>query len=105
MEHIVQFAIGIDDEAIKKQVKVSGYKDVINGLMKEAKSGLVGTPYASENYLGRVEINWDRVLEAKMKEFMEKNKDVIIEKAAEKLAESYRRTKKFKEAAGQVLGG
>ena len=89
MEHIVQFAIGIDD-------------DVIKSLMLEAKKGLTNTPYAREQW-GGVEIKWDRVLEDNIKAFMAKNQDLIIEKAAEKLCESYKRTKKFKEAAAKVL--
>lgn len=104
MEHIVQFAVGIDDEAIKKRVEESGYDDVIKGLMLEAKKGLVNTPYARTEW-GRIEIKWDRVLEDNIKAFMAKNQDVIIEKAAEKLCESYKRTKKFKEAAAKVLEG
>ena len=32
MEHIVQFAIGIDDEAIRQRIKETGYEQVIRNL-------------------------------------------------------------------------
>ena len=37
MEHIVQFAIGIDDEAIQKHVIKGAHNDVVKQLMKKAK--------------------------------------------------------------------
>ena len=37
MEHIVQFAIGIDDNAIKKRVEDNAYDDIVERLIKEAK--------------------------------------------------------------------
>lgn len=37
MEHIVQFAIGIDDEGIRQRVIEGAYNDVVKNLMTEAK--------------------------------------------------------------------
>lgn len=36
MEHIVQFAIGIDDKAIKERIEEYAYRDVLDKLTKEA---------------------------------------------------------------------
>lgn len=103
MEHIVQFAIGIDDEAIKKMVRERGYDDVVNSLKEDAKNYLANTYYGERKWGGEVKIRWDNVVEKMTNEFIEENKDVIIEKAAEKLAESYKRTKKYKEAMEKAL--
>ena len=62
MEHIVQFAIGIDDNAIKKRIEENAYDDIL-----------------------------------------EKNRDDIIDAAAEKLCESFKRTKAYKEKMTEVM--
>lgn len=36
MEHIVQFAIGIDDETIRKRIEGSAYNDICDRFYKEA---------------------------------------------------------------------
>lgn len=92
MEHIVQFAIGIDDDAIKKRVIEGAYNDVVKQLLKEAKKevGLEGPYYNPSG-------NWKRIIEEALRGYFDENKDTIIELAASKLAESYRRTKAFKE--------
>ena len=36
MEHIVQFAIGIDDKAIQNRIEEHAYTDVLAKLTKEA---------------------------------------------------------------------
>ena len=35
MEHIVQFAIGIDDKAIQNRIEEYAYKDVLDKIVKE----------------------------------------------------------------------
>ena len=47
MEHIVQFAIGIDDEAIRERVIKCAYDDVVKKLLEEAKRE---TKLSSTNY-------------------------------------------------------
>lgn len=42
MEHIVQFAINIDDQTIKKRLEENAYQDICDRLVNEAY-----------NYLGR----------------------------------------------------
>ena len=36
MEHIVQFAIGIDDKAIQNRIEEHAYRDVLDKLAKNA---------------------------------------------------------------------
>ena len=90
MEHIVQFAIGIDDDAIRNLVIESAYKDVVKQLVGESKKslGLTGT-WAKES--------WRTLMDDALHNYFNENKDLIINLAAEKLANSYRRSKAFKE--------
>lgn len=91
MEHIVQFAIGIDDEAIRQRVINCGYDDVVKQLMIEAKREMrVDSRYYSRD-------SWKDIVNDALHDYFDENKDLIINLAAEKLADSYKRTKAFKE--------
>lgn len=99
MEHIVQFAIGIDDDAIKNRVIDGAYNDVVKQLVKEAKKevGLEGS------YYSRPRTNWAQIIDAALRGYLDENKDMIIELAASKLVESYKRTKAFKEKMAYAI--
>lgn len=44
MEHIVQFAIGIDDKAIRNRIEEYAYKDVLDKIAKETMDAVSRTP-------------------------------------------------------------
>ena len=41
MEHIVQFGIGIDDEAIRKIIMEKAEKSILDDLKKEIRSDII----------------------------------------------------------------
>lgn len=95
MEHIVQFAIGIDDEAIRERVIECAYNDVVKKLMEEAKreTHLVskwGTSYERQH--------WGDIIDRALHDWFDDKRDEIIDMAASKLANSYLRSKAFKTA-------
>lgn len=98
MEHIVQFAIGIDDEAIRKRVIESAYNDVVKQLMDEAKKevGLAGRVFDHK-------ANWNNLIDQALRNYLEENKEIVIDRAANKLAESYKRSKTFKEKMADAI--
>lgn len=98
MEHIVQFAIGIDDEAIRQRVIDCAYNDVVKQLMAEAKreTRLDGTSYWKKE-------SWSNIIDRALRDYFDENKDTIINLAAEKLVDSYKRTKAFKERMGNAM--
>ena len=98
MEHIVQFAIGIDDDAIRKRVIDCAYNDVVKQLMEEAKRDvkLTSSYYRPEN-------TWADLIDRALRHYFDENKDTIINLAAEKLADSYKRTKAFKETMAKKM--
>ena len=75
MEHIVQFAIGIDDKAIKDRVIDGAYNDVVKQLLKEAKKevGLEGS------YCSRPRTNWEKIINNALREYFDENKEMIID--------------------------
>ena len=98
MEHIVQFAIGIDDEAIRQQIKETGYEQVIRNLVDRAETSIADRQWNRDG-----KVNWERLVESAVKRFVEENKEAIINLAAEKMCKKYSRTKGYKEKMEAVL--
>lgn len=98
MEHIVQFAIGIDDKAIQNRIEEHAYRDVLDKLAKEATD----TVFAHTNVYSR-ENMWKTLMVDALQRFLEERKDEIIDKAANMLADRFQRTKKYREAMGTAI--
>lgn len=98
MEHIVQFAIGIDDKAIQNRIEEHAYRDVLDKLAKEA----MDTVFAHTNAYSR-ENMWKTMMVDALQRFLEERKDEIIDKAANMLADRFQRTKKYREAMGTAI--
>lgn len=100
MEHIVQFAIGIDDEGIKKAVTENAEKTIIKELSEEVKRILFKKDFSYKNGLS---LGPTQYMDEKIGAILDENREAIIEAAAEKLADKLSRTKKAKEMLGEVL--
>ena len=98
MEHIVQFAIGIDDKAIQNRIEEYAYRDVLDKLAKNA----VDSVFARTNAYSR-ENMCKTLMEDALHSFLEERKDEIIDKAANTLADRFQRTKKYREAMGAAI--
>lgn len=98
MEHIVQFAIGIDDDAIRKRVIDCAYEDVVKHLMDEAKREV----HLTHSYY-RTKETWSGIIDHALRDYFDENKEMIVNLAAEKLVESYKRTKAFKEKMSMAM--
>lgn len=98
MEHIVQFAIGIDDKAIQNRIEEYAYKDVLDKIAKETMDSV----FANTNAYTREEMRRTMMGDA-LRSFLEERKDEIIDKAATMLADRFQRTKKYWEAMGDVI--
>lgn len=98
MEHIVQFAIGIDDKTIQNRIEEHAYTDVLDKLAKEA----MDTVFAHTNAYSR-ENMWKTMMGNALQSFLEERKDEIIDKAVNLLADRFQRTKKYREAMGDAI--
>lgn len=98
MEHIVQFAINIDDKTIQNRIEEHAYTDVLNKLTKEA----MDTVFAHTNAYSRENMR-KTMMEEALQSFLEERKDEIIDKAANMLADRFQRTKKYREAMGATI--
>ena len=98
MEHIVQFAIGIDDKTIQNRIEEHAYTDVLAKLTKEA----VDSVFAHTSAYSR-EIMWESLMKNALQNLIEERKDEIIDKAANMLADRFQRTKKYRETMGDAI--
>ncbi len=100
MEHILQFGINIDDERIKSTIEAKAEKIVNEIVKKDIIEALTGN---------RDNSTWDysrklqNLVNDTIEKFCDEHKDVIINLAADRLAEKLARTKAVKEATERVL--
>lgn len=108
-DHIVSFSVGIDDDAIKKNVEDLATKQIINDI----KQGIINKVFAmnrygaqatATDYFGNIKLSPDAQLSDMSKRIIKETigefKDEIISEAAKMLANSYIRTKAWKERVG-----
>lgn len=96
MEHIVQFAIGIDDDAIVKKVSENAEKEIIKELKQDVANKIFEAYYWNKNADPKTD-RLSNFSEHIVLSFLEENKEDIITKAAALLADRLARTKKGKE--------
>lgn len=100
MEHIVQFAVNIDDEQIKKTVERNVVTQVVAEIRKDCMKELTGkiSPNTYQ-YSQRIK----EIVDSNIKEFLDSNKEIIIKEAVNQLAERLSRTKAAKDALNKTI--
>lgn len=97
MDHLVQFTISIDDAHIAQVVEQKAAKALEDEVIKVCKSHIGD----ERNYWGDGQPG--PALKKAIDDFMNDNREEIIDRAANKLAERLSRTKAVKEAAAQRI--
>lgn len=97
MEHIVQFAISMDDETIKKRIEENAERVITKNIENSIRSTMFkvdryGYKQGLDYYVEQLFTNW-----------LESHKDEIIELATDKLAKNMSRTKAVKNAIEGIL--
>ena len=76
MEHILQFAINIDDNTIKQNIEAKAEKQVIEQLVKDVKSSIIdkwgSLTFTSENII-RTETNSQCMFELGLRNYPKNN--------------------------------
>lgn len=99
MEHIVQFAVGVDDEGIKKYIE----EHSIEVIEKQLKQDVINKIFRADYYNGNANPARSPLSDyAKdiIVDVMNEHKDAIINRTAEILADKLCRTKAAKELLG-----
>ena len=98
MEHILQFAISIDDETIKSRIEASAEKQIVETLKEEVICSIFECDWRGKPDRTRV----DEWVKERVDEFLVKEKDAIIEGAVGRISEKLGRSKGLKDAIGKV---
>lgn len=93
MEHIVQFAIGLDDNAIRERIEKRAEEHILKELTQDTKAVIYKRNAYSNSFSNEPTLFFNDKLDA----FFKENEDKIIKMAAERLADRLSRTKKAKE--------
>ena len=97
MDHLVQFTISIDDKHIAQMVEQKAANTMEDEVLKVCKSQIgCEADYWSSNEPGPA-------LKKAIDDFMKDNREEIIDRAANKLAERLSKTKVVKEAVAQKV--
>lgn len=100
MEHIVQFAIGIDDEAIKNRITDTAEKQITESIQVDVERIIFNGGWNT----GKVDKNSPKEwVKDMVKDVIDANKDQIIEAAVVELAKNMAKTKAVKEAIAKVV--
>lgn len=100
MEHIVQFAIGIDDEAIVDRIQSNAEKVITEKLHKQ-----VARCIFQSNYRGETFDRLNDVAEQVLLRWLDSHKEELVKLASEVLADKMARTKAVKTAINNVVEG
>lgn len=100
MEHIVQFAIGIDDNAIKNRITDNAEKQITASIQKDVEKTIFNPGWKSGEIDKNSPKEWVKDI---VKDVIEANKNQIIEAAVAELARNMAKTKAVKEAITKVV--
>lgn len=96
MEHVIQFAVGIDDDRIVNLVEANASKQIIGELKQQVANRIFSANYYDKN----ADPSRDKLSEASVKivsDFLKDNKDNIVERASEILADKMFKSKTIRE--------
>ena len=93
MEHIVQFAISVDDERIKQLVEANAVNIVLNDLKQEVVSHIISK-------YGGLKPGAEKIV----KDIVVDYREEIIDNAVDIVCRSIKCSKKYREALEQVEG-
>lgn len=92
MEHIVQFGINIDDDVIRAVIEKQATEEVLDDIKIDIERSIVG-------YHGGL----SNMVEDIINRIVEDRKDEIIEKASVLVADSIKRSKKYRNMLADIM--
>lgn len=96
MDHIIQFAIGIDDDRIVKLVEDNASKQIIGDLKQQVANRIFSAYYYGQNANPSTDKLSDLSVQI-VSDFLKDNKDVIVERASELLADKMLKSKTMRD--------
>lgn len=104
MQHIVNVAFDFDDKKITDSIENQVHKEVVDNITEEVKKIIFekkwryNKPYDEDN-----PSPLRKIVESRVSEMLQENKDIIIEGAIKSLADKLSRTKQVRDAVGELV--
>lgn len=110
-EHVLNFSIGLDDDGIRKAVQESAVReinksikeDILNAIFKSSKYWEKATTASQGEIVLTKDAELREFVKGLVKETIEEHKDELLRMAAAELAESFKKTKAWKELATAAI--
>ena len=105
MQHILNIAFDFDDEKVKS-IAEAKIESEMDSIITKIVTDHIAPMEKAIHYPVVERRSWtsfDRKTETIVKEFLESNRDEIIERAVYKLVDSYKRTRVWKDKARNAL--
>ena len=100
MEHIVQFAIGVDDERIQKIMEESAAQQILDDIKEFSH----GKTYYGDS-LNSTSVKLKEIFAEKISEYVKEHADEIVQLAVKEVAKNMMKTKKVKETLDKIAEG
>lgn len=97
MEHIVQFAVGIDDDAIVKKIEEYAVKTITTELKQSVADKIFEPCYYISKHARPNDDPLSKFSANIVSQFLDENKETIIEKASSMLADKMFKSKTVRE--------
>lgn len=105
MQHIVNVAFDFDDNKITSSIESQVHKEVVGNITEEVKKIIFEKKWGyRKDYDDCDPAPLKRMVDDRISEILEENKDVIINGAIKILADKLSRTKQVKEAVNKLVG-
>lgn len=96
MEHILQFGISIDDDAIKNRIE----EVAVNKMAEDLKRSIMDKLFNNGRYSGS---GFTEAAEQLIKDVMNEYKDEIISRSVNMVVDTIKHSKKYREALANVV--
>lgn len=103
-EHKVELVFNLDDDVILTRLEKDAYNDIINSLKQDFIRSMPKLETWNSHYCKNGNnIDWDKFANKAVKDVVDENKEEIIDRAAQKLCNSFNRSKAFKDVMVEKL--
>lgn len=102
MEHIIQFGVTIDDEAIENRIVENAEKSITADIKKNVEASIFDKKGVGYYSGGGTKICLSNVGESIVSDWLKDNSDKIIELAAQMVADKVYRSKAWKAKYGEI---
>ena len=103
MEHLITIAFDFDDKAVSDKIETTVAKEVTNKIVHDVEGRLFSKAGWGAGKIDPQRDSLSHFTESIVREFLDECRDAIIDKAAAILADSYKRTKAWKETMAATM--